>query len=157
MPATKVLTICVIAFFLSMAFCADAQLKCKIEHYSTEDGLSHNRIMCMLKDREGFMWFGTWDGLNRFDGHNFVVYKSKPGDTSSLRNNRIENIIEDKAGFLWVQAYDNRVYRFDKKTDNFWLLRPALLSTGAPSPFSPGWSYQKMGASGLSPKKKVFF
>lgn len=50
---------------------SEAQLKCNIVHYSTEDGLSHNRVMCILKDRDGFMWFGTWNGLNRFDGHNF--------------------------------------------------------------------------------------
>ncbi|MES2277382.1 MAG: two-component regulator propeller domain-containing protein [Bacteroidota bacterium] len=96
-----------------------AQPKCKIEHYSTEDGLSHNRIMCMIRDHEGFMWFGTWDGLNRFDGHNFIVYKSKPGDTSSLRNSRIQDIVEDNAGYLWLRAYDNRIYRFDKKNEQF--------------------------------------
>jgi len=73
----------------------------------------------MLKDHEGFMWFGTWDGINRFDGHNFTVYKSRPGDTSSLKNNRIDDIVEDKAGYLWLKAYDNRIYRFDKKTEQF--------------------------------------
>src|SRR5476651_1586494 len=98
---------------------AYAQLKCKVEHYSTEDGLSHNRVMCMIKDREGFMWFGTWDGINRFDGHNFTVYKSRPGDTSSLKNNRVDEIVEDKAGYLWLRAYDNRIYRFDKKKEQF--------------------------------------
>ena len=50
-----------------------AQLRCKVLHYSTEDGLSHERVTSILKDKEGFMWFGTWDGLNRFDGHNFIV------------------------------------------------------------------------------------
>lgn len=48
--------------------------------------------MCMLRDDEGFMWFGTWDGLNRFDGHNFVVYKWRPGDNSSLGSSRIQSI-----------------------------------------------------------------
>lgn len=73
----------------------------------------------MIKDHDGFMWFGTWDGINRFDGHNFVIYKSKPGDTSSLRNNRIDQIVEDRTGYLWLKAYDNQVYRFDKRSEQF--------------------------------------
>jgi signal transduction histidine kinase/ligand-binding sensor domain-containing protein/CheY-like chemotaxis protein/AraC-like DNA-binding protein len=73
----------------------------------------------MMKDRDGFMWFGTWNGLNRFDGHTFVVYKSRPGDTSSLKNDRVQDIVEDNSGYLWVRTYDNRIYRFDKKTEQF--------------------------------------
>ncbi|WEK20278.1 MAG: two-component regulator propeller domain-containing protein [Candidatus Pedobacter colombiensis] len=96
-----------------------AQIKCKIEHYSTEDGLSHDGVMNILKDRDGFMWFGTWDGINRFDGHNFVTYKTRPGDSSSLKINRVDNIIEDKHGFLWLEVYDNQVYRFDKQRKKF--------------------------------------
>lgn len=96
-----------------------AQIKCKIEHYSTEDGLSHDGVMNILKDRDGFMWFGTWDGINRFDGHNFVTYKTRPGDSSSLKINRVDNIIEDKQGYLWLEVYDNQVYRFDKQRKKF--------------------------------------
>lgn len=107
------------AVILLLSLQANAQLKCKIEHFTTEDGLSHNRVMCMIKDHEGFMWFGTWDGINRFDGHNFIIYKSKPGDTSSLRNNRIDDIVEDRSGYLWLKAYDNQIYRFDKKKEQF--------------------------------------
>lgn len=109
---------------------ASAQMKCKIEHFTTEDGLSHNRVMCMIKDREGFMWFGTWDGINRFDGHNFIIYKSKPGDTSSLRNNRIDDIVEDTSGYLWLKAYDNQIYRFDKKKEQFLAISDLLQQTG---------------------------
>jgi signal transduction histidine kinase/ligand-binding sensor domain-containing protein/AraC-like DNA-binding protein len=96
-----------------------AQIKCKIEHYSTEDGLSHDGVMNIIKDRDGFMWFGTWDGINRFDGHNFVTYKTRPGDSSSLKINRVDNIKEDKDGYLWLEVYDNQVYRFDKKNKKF--------------------------------------
>lgn len=115
---------------LLLSLQANAQLKCKIEHFTTEDGLSHNRVMCMIKDREGFMWFGTWDGINRFDGHNFIIYKSKPGDTSSLRNNRIDDIVEDRAGYLWLKAYDNQIYRFDKKKEQFLAISDQLHSAG---------------------------
>lgn len=105
-----------IVFFASGV---SAQLKCNLKHYSTEDGLSHDRVLCMTKDSEGFMWFGTWDGINRFDGHNFIAYKARPGDSSNLKNNKIRNIIEDKLGYLWVKTYDNEVYRFDKRTEKF--------------------------------------
>ncbi|PTQ96593.1 two component regulator with propeller domain [Mucilaginibacter yixingensis] len=110
-----------VAFLAILLFSLNVfgQLNFKITHYSTADGLSHNRISCIFKDHEGFMWFGTWNGLNRFDGHNFLVYKSQPGDTSNLQSNRIQEIVEDKAGDLWLRAYDDRIYRFNKKKEEF--------------------------------------
>lgn len=65
------------------------------------------------------MWFGTWDGINRYDGHNFVSYKSYPGDMSKLKNDRIDEIEEDGTAYLWLRDYDNQVYRFDKRTEQF--------------------------------------
>ncbi len=103
-------------FFTAASY---AQLKFKIEHYSTEDGLSHDGVISMTKDREGFMWFGTWDGINRFDGHNFITYKARPGDNSVLKDNRVENIVEDKAGYLWLTVYNKQLYRFEKRTETF--------------------------------------
>ncbi|MHA4846134.1 hybrid sensor histidine kinase/response regulator transcription factor [Flavitalea antarctica] len=97
----------------------EAQPKVNFEHFSTADGLSDNRIMCMIKDREGFMWMGSWTGINRFDGHHFVTYKSRPGDRSVLKHNRIDFITEDHAGLLWLKGYDMQVYRFDKRTEQF--------------------------------------
>ena len=94
-----------------------AQPKCKIEHYSTEDGLSHDIITSIFKDREGFMWFGTWNGINRFDGQHFVTYKSFPGDQSSLKSNRLDQIMEDDFLHLWIQGYDGQIYRFNKRTE----------------------------------------
>ena len=96
-----------------------AQIKCKIENYSTEDGLSHDAIAHILKDKEGFMWFATWDGINRFDGKNFITYKATAGDNSSLGNNRIALIKEDASGYIWLRAYDQQVYRFNKSTEEF--------------------------------------
>lgn len=98
---------------------AVAQPKCKVEYYSTEQGLSHQAVTCMLKDREGFMWFGTWDGINRFDGNTFVSFKSSPGDNYQLGNDRIDQIVEDQSDHLWIKAYDRQIYRFDKKNEQF--------------------------------------
>ena len=128
----KVLVLIVICCFVKM-IPATAQPKCNFEHFSTADGLSDNRIMCLMKDREGFMWMGSWTGINRFDGHNFVTYKSRPGDSSELKNNRIDFITEDDAGFLWLKAYDRQVYRFDKKTEQF-LSFSDLIQAGTKSP-----------------------
>lgn len=97
----------------------EAQIKCKIENYSTEDGLSHDAIRDILKDKEGFMWFATWDGLNRFDGKNFITYKASAGDKSSLGNNRIDLMKEDTFGNIWFKAYDSQIYRFEKSTEKF--------------------------------------
>ncbi len=94
-------------------------MKCRIEHYSTEDGLSHDAITRILKDKEGFMWFGTWNGINRFDGHNFVTFKSFPGDNAELQNARIDVIVEDNKKHLWLRGSDKQIYRFDKSTERF--------------------------------------
>ncbi len=105
------------------AVVVQCQPRGKIEYYSTAQGLSHQRVTNILKDKEGFMWFGSWDGINRFDGKEFVSYKSSPGDSSRLRNDRIDQITEDQLGYLWILAYDHEVYRFNKQTEDFYPLR----------------------------------
>ena len=106
--------------FLLLAIAnASGQPRGKVEYYSTEHGLSHQRVTTILKDKEGFMWFGSWDGINRFDGNSFVSYKSSPGDRFQLGNDRIDQIIEDQSDHLWLAAYDKQIYRFNKKTGDF--------------------------------------
>lgn len=110
---------CFVSFLLLLVANAGAQPRCKVEYYSTEQGLSHQAVTAMVKDREGFMWFGSWDGINRFDGHSFVSYKSSPGDRSPLGSDRIDQIVEDQLDHLWLLAYDKHIYRFDKRTVQF--------------------------------------
>jgi signal transduction histidine kinase/ligand-binding sensor domain-containing protein/DNA-binding response OmpR family regulator len=127
--AIKQLTLlftCLIAVTASLT----AQIRCKVEHYSTENGLSHQRVTAMLKDQEGFMWFGSWDGINRFDGHVFAPFKSTINDKFQLGNARVEQIMEDQAGHLWLLAYDGQIYRFDKKTEEFFPLSTIVQSEG---------------------------
>lgn len=119
--------IVVLLFLIASAY---AQPRCKLEYYSAENGLSHEAVTQMLKDREGFMWFGTWDGINRFDGRSFVSYKSSPGDQSQLGNDRIDQFIEDQNDHLWIMAYDRQVYRFDKKSEQFQPLSPVFNNSG---------------------------
>lgn len=112
----KILVTCL---YLLLCFTAYAQIKSEITHYSTKDGLSHDGVLCITRDRDGFMWFGTFDGINRFDGHSFVIYKSRPGDSSNLRSNKIRDIVEDQAGYLWIETFDYKLYRFNKATEQF--------------------------------------
>ena len=92
------------------------------QHFSVENGLSQNTVMAIMQDSKGFMWFGTWDGLNKFDGYEFTVYKSHPGDHSNIANNRIDYIHEDKFGYIWFQTYDGKIHRFNPKTEQFYSL-----------------------------------
>ena len=88
-------------------------------HYSTSNGLSSGAIGAIIRDHEGYIWVGTWDGLNRFDGHNFTTFKSKPGDSNILSSNRIVFLMEDSWGFIWIKTYDQKVFRFDRRTEQF--------------------------------------
>lgn len=80
-----------------------------VQHWGVEDGLSQNTVMCMLQDKQGFMWFGTWNGLNRFDGYTFTHYQP----TEPVHNSRIGVLYEDEEEQLWWQTYDNHYFRLD--------------------------------------------
>ncbi len=72
------------------------------DHISVEDGLSQSEVRTIYKDRQGFMWFGTVDGLNKYDGYNFKHYKHDPFDTASLSHNEVVTVLEDRQGNLWA-------------------------------------------------------
>jgi len=74
----------------------------KFEHITNLDGLSHNNVTSIYQDSDGFMWFGTHDGLNKYDGYNFVIYYHDPKDSSSLSDSYISAIREDIYGNIWV-------------------------------------------------------
>jgi signal transduction histidine kinase/DNA-binding response OmpR family regulator/ligand-binding sensor domain-containing protein len=101
------------------AYASVAQEHSFFTHYSTEDGLSQNTVMSILQDRKDYLWFATWDGINRFDGYTFKTYKARQGSYISLTNNRADYMYEDAYGFLWLLTYDNHVHRFDPDTESF--------------------------------------
>ncbi|MDR0866171.1 MAG: hybrid sensor histidine kinase/response regulator, partial [Candidatus Symbiothrix sp.] len=94
-------------------------LSCYFEHYSIEDGLPQYTIMDILQDRKGFMWFATWDGISKFDGHTFYNYKVQSGDTYHMNSNRIESFAEDKYGNIWLRSYDGAAHCFNPQTATF--------------------------------------
>ena len=73
-----------------------------VEYIGIERGLSNNAVTCIYQDHHGFMWFGTYDGLNRYDGYSFKVFHNIIGDSTSLRDNHIYTIEEDGNHNLWV-------------------------------------------------------
>jgi ligand-binding sensor domain-containing protein/two-component sensor histidine kinase len=89
------------------------------ESLTINDGLSQGMINCIIQDRFGFMWFATRDGLNRYDGHRFVVYQHNPSDSTSLIDNFIQTIFEDSKGRLWIGTGSKGIELFDREKDNF--------------------------------------
>lgn len=79
-----------------------ASINFRFEYFTTEQGLSENFIYTVFQDSKGYLWIGTHDGLNRFDGYRFVIYRQIPGDTNSLPNNTINAINEDDKGNIWI-------------------------------------------------------
>ena len=82
------------------------------------DGLSHNTVYAIHQDRDGFMWFGTLDGLNRYDGYEFVVYRHNPADSTSISNNVVRAIHEDADGTKWIGT-DSGLCKMDYGEDVF--------------------------------------
>ncbi len=84
------------------------------ENIKIEKGLSQNSVFCILQDQLGYIWFGTWDGLNKYDGYNFYVYNKSNG----LSGQTINALFEDKEGIIWVGT-DKGLNKFDRKTQSF--------------------------------------
>lgn len=99
-------------------FLLDAQPKVKTEHLALRDGLPHRWTLDALQDRNGFLWIATYDGLCRYDGHQFVVYRHDENDPHSLSSNRVIKLSEDNAGYLWVNT-ETGVDRFDPAFNRF--------------------------------------
>ena len=92
-----------VLFGLSPMAVVNGQNGVKFVHVSVRDGLSHNTVNCILQDRDGFIWIGTNDGLNRYDGHTFTVYRPDPAQPSrSLLSNRISGLYQDRSARLWI-------------------------------------------------------
>lgn len=90
------------------------------KHYKVEDGLSHNTVLSSLQDKKGFMWFGTKNGLNRFDGFTFKLYQNNPDNPKSLKGNYVE-CVHEFDNSIWVGT-DNGLFKYNERFENFDLL-----------------------------------
>jgi len=92
----------------------------KFDHLTTANGLSQNTITGIAKDKYGFMWFGTWAGLCRYDGYRFRVYQYEQGNRRSLISNRVDNVSIDANKDLWIVAFNDTIYcKYRYETDDF--------------------------------------
>ncbi len=98
---------------------AHAQKIHKFDRISVVDGLSHNYVQSILCDNKGFLWFGTWDGLNRYDGKNFKIFKVEANRKNTLTNNRIIDLWQDKQNIMWVKTNDGYMHYFMNNTYDF--------------------------------------
>jgi ligand-binding sensor domain-containing protein/serine phosphatase RsbU (regulator of sigma subunit) len=98
-----------------------AQQLFNFTHLNVKQGLSQSAVMCIFQDRLGFMWFGTQDGLNRYDGYAVRVFKHDPSDSTTIDDNFITSIAEDSSGTLWFGTLRNPdgINRFDRRTGTF--------------------------------------
>lgn len=113
-----------IAFVLAVLHYAPAQAQSSsnnlsFRRISVEQGLSQSTPYVILQDRTGFLWIGTSDGLNRYDGYTFRVYRHIPSDSTSLSDNFVQALCEDAQGNLWVGTRDGGLNKLDARTGRF--------------------------------------
>ncbi|MBC7565891.1 MAG: response regulator [Pedobacter sp.] len=112
-----------IIFSLFLVFVMTAQGQTRQIHFNRLDsrnGLSENNINCILQDSRGFIWLGTQDGLNRFDGTTFKVYRNEHQDLSTLSNDFITGLAEDRAGNIWIATNEGGLNKFDRRKNRFY-------------------------------------
>ncbi|HQI49587.1 MAG TPA: two-component regulator propeller domain-containing protein [bacterium] len=114
----------------------------QFRNYTIDQGLSHSKVNCFFQDRQGFLWCGTNEGLNRYDGYTFTVYLADPSKPHSLSANLIRCIVEDREGYLWVGTEDGGLNRFDRASQSF-------LRFGADSSAGPALSGDNINALAL--------
>ena len=91
----------------------------RFDHISIEQGLSQSSVRVIFQDSRGFMWFGTEDGLNRYDGYNFKTFKPDPDVPASLSDRYITAILEDHEGYIWIGTRLGGLNRYDPRTERY--------------------------------------
>ena len=94
----------------------------RFEHLGVKEGLSNETVTTILQSREGFLWFGTFDGLFKYDGYSFTKYQLDPFNPNSLSQNFIYIIFEDRDGTIWTSSFEG-LCKFDKPTEKFYPLQ----------------------------------
>lgn len=126
------ITICITLLICAIWTYADETEKysdINFTHIAQEKGLSQTSILCMMQDRQGFIWLGTKEGLNRFDGYSFKAYKYISSDTTSLSDNEIQSLSEDQEGNIYVSTQGGGFCKYIYKANTF-IRYPELPTTG---------------------------
>ncbi|HKO80339.1 MAG TPA: two-component regulator propeller domain-containing protein [Chitinophagaceae bacterium] len=125
-------------------------------HYQVENGLSNNAIICSVQDKKGFLWFGTKDGLDRFDGYSFKIFRNDPEKEGSIGSNFIHSLYVDNDDVLWVGT-EKGLYQYDARTESFSvLLTPIMEQTTDIQMDMSGnlWFISNFNLFNYSPRKK---
>ena len=112
------LLLCFTSYCISYVF-AQTKNGVQFTRLNTLNGLSQSTVSCILKDRYGFMWFGTANGLNKYDGYKFKVYRNNAKDATSIISNDISCLYEDRAGKLWIGTSGKGLVLYDRSKDSF--------------------------------------
>ena len=108
-----------LSFFLVISSRVFAQKESlKFQHLTTEQGLTQINVNCIKQDSRGFIWIGTRNGLNRYDGYKFITYRNDDKNNSSLSNNMVNDLVEDKDGNIWL-ATQGGLNMYDRKKGTF--------------------------------------
>jgi signal transduction histidine kinase/ligand-binding sensor domain-containing protein/DNA-binding response OmpR family regulator len=129
MKKLKLLVSIIFIFFCFFFFLLQVNAQ-QDRFYTPYHGLSNTSFNAVFQDKDGFLWFATQNGLNKFDGHNFAVYQHNPLDTNSLDNSAVLSVFQDSKGVLWVGT-EYGLHIYNQKTDNF--SRIPLLFNNAPA------------------------
>ena len=103
----------------------------RFDHLTIEEGLSQNAGLALLQDRSGYLWIGTQDGLDRYDGYGFTVFRHDPEDPTSLGHNSVIALMQDSAGQIWVGTWGGGLNRYDPQTGRFTRFEPDAANPGA--------------------------
>jgi signal transduction histidine kinase/ligand-binding sensor domain-containing protein/DNA-binding response OmpR family regulator len=91
----------------------------RFERISDRDGLSQNTVRSIMQDSKGFVWLGTINGLNRYNGKEFIVMLPQTGNFASIADNRIRSLMEDSYGYIWIRTTANIFYCYDSRLERF--------------------------------------
>jgi len=108
-----------ILFYRERVACQTGIEKVKFSRIANSYGLSNSNVRCILQDSKGFLWVGTEDGLNRFDGYGFKVYRKTEYGSTGLIKNSINSLLEDSNGTLWVATRGGGLHCYDRRFDRF--------------------------------------
>lgn len=117
-----------LVYFLSFYVLETYSQNKRFNHITSKDGLSQSEVYCFLKDSRGFMWFGTVDGLNRFDGYNIKVFNTDRNSQESLSNNTVRSLLEDDMGRIWIGT-DDGLNMYDPKSETIYQIIPISISS----------------------------
>ncbi|MDO4160610.1 MAG: two-component regulator propeller domain-containing protein [Prevotellaceae bacterium] len=108
---------CLLIFLFSLPFSIMGQSNLIVDRYTVEEGLPSNTVYSAIKDKDGFVWFGTWHGLCSFDGTKFTSFITRTSRQSDMPPRKVRTIVDDGIGNLWVRNTDNHLYVFNKRTE----------------------------------------